>query len=140
MPQFTVDQETGAVQEYRAPSLVAYGKHHRTPLTEPEPKRVFESGAIRSSKLPRYDLIPREVLNCLADRLKLGAAKYGEQNWKKGIDDAEFLKDTLNHMQGHLSNVMAADFSEDDEYGNIGGILFGCMVRLAALKAKKVTV
>lgn len=103
-----------------------------------EPKRVFESGAVRSSKLPRYDLIPREVLNCLADRLKLGAAKYGEWNWQKGIADEEFLKDTLNHMQGHLSNVMAGDFSEDDEYGNIGGILFGCMVRLAALKAKKV--
>jgi hypothetical protein len=109
--------------------------------TETEQATQFKSGAKRSSKMKRYDLIPKSTLDCLADRLELGAAKYGEWNWQKAIlaGDKEFLRDALNHMQSHLSNVTNGDFSEDSEYGNLGGILFGCMVRLAAIEhaAKK---
>ncbi len=97
------------------------------------------SGAKRSQKMRRYDLIPLPLLKCIADRLELGAEKYGEWNWKKSIEpviDHEYVKDGLNHMQQHLSSLMAGDFDEDDEWGHLGGIIFGCMMRACALDAQ----
>ena len=34
-----------------------------------EEQKTFSSGAKRSKKMPRYDLIPKEAMECLADRL-----------------------------------------------------------------------
>lgn len=102
-----------------------------------EAMKTFTSGAKRSKKMPRYDLIPKEALECLADRLELGAGKYGEWNWQKSLIepiDMEFLKDGLNHMQHHLSSLMAGDFSEDDDWGHLGAIMFGCMMRAVLVK------
>jgi len=92
------------------------------------------SGAKRSKKMPRYDLIPRAVLMCLADRLEMGAEKYGEWNWQKGLEDAQWMKDGLNHMQHHLSSLMNGDFTEDSEWGHLGAIMFGCMMRAASIR------
>ena len=111
----------------------------RTPwtvrVTAASPKEItFESGAKRSKVMPRYDLIPISVLTCLADQLQLGAEKYGEYNWVNGLDDPKYLRDALNHMQVHLSDLIAQRASreiipsQDNEWGNIGAILFGCMV------------
>jgi hypothetical protein len=99
---------------------------------------VSASGAKRSVKMPRYDLIPLSVLKCLADRLELGAKRYGEWNWQKATDpwDADFMKDGLNHVQHHLSSLMRGDFSEDDEWGHLGAIVFGCMMRAEVIVAE----
>ena len=96
----------------------------------PDNQWVSDSGAKRSKKMPRYDLIPQSVMKCLADRLQLGAEKYGEWNWQIGARafDEVFLTDCLNHAQHHLSSLMNGDFSEEDEWGHLGAIVFGCMV------------
>jgi len=68
----------------------------------------FDSGAKRSnsiggveymdSLIPRFDLIPKEPLERLALRYGLGAIKYGEDNYKKGLPN----NNLLNHAIGHL--------------------------------------
>jgi hypothetical protein len=68
---------------------------------------TFESGAIRSSKRPRFDLIPREALLGLARRLEYGAAKYGEYNWQKGAFDADFRRDTVNTSEDNTGAILA---------------------------------
>jgi len=57
-----------------------------------------ESGAKRSKRMPRYDLIPQSGLVRLADRYQLGLECYTEFNWKLGLP----FDDTFNHILAHL--------------------------------------
>jgi len=65
---------------------------------------TFTSGAKRSEKMPRYDLIPARPNRRLALRYTMGV-KYGEWNWYDGIRDREFVIDALNHLQAHLDKA-----------------------------------
>jgi hypothetical protein len=68
--------------------------------TTKKPLTKFEGGATRSKLDHRFDLIPREAMEALSRRLKLGAARHGENNWKQG--GPEFVRATINHLQAHL--------------------------------------
>lgn len=67
--------------------------------------------AKRDDKKPRYDLIPVEALARLAKTFEVGEEHYGKDNWKKGIKDAEFKRDCLNHAIEHI--LRYGDGSED---------------------------
>jgi len=89
----------------------------------------FETGAVRSSRMPRYDLIPRCALERLAKRftgeilskieigtvvgcvesnndLEIqytgGALKYGECNWERGLPTS----DVINHIYDYLTRYV----------------------------------
>lgn len=49
----------------------------------------------------RYDLIPGEVLDYIAERLAYGAAKFGDNNWKLGLPGD---KSPVNHALAHLAS------------------------------------
>lgn len=68
----------------------------------PEASTTFESGAKRSAVGARFDLMPREALDALTRRLTLGAAKYGEHNWQKAVNDPAFKRDIVNHLIEHV--------------------------------------
>jgi hypothetical protein len=51
----------------------------------------------------RYDLIPGEVLDYIAERLGYGSAKYGDNNWKLGLPGA---KAPVNHALAHLTEYL----------------------------------
>lgn len=72
--------------------------------------KVFETGAKRdeSEMLCRYDLIPPEAMEALAQTLWEGANKYGDRNWEKGIT----VNNLLNHSLKHIFKFMARDKSE----------------------------
>lgn len=79
---------------------------------------TFNSGAKRSERKFRYDLIPKVALDRLAKRFTGevigphegdkwatgGALKYGECNWEKGLPTS----DVINHIYDHLSNYVDA--------------------------------
>jgi len=78
-----------------------------------------------SGTKPPYHLIPAYAMARIANRFGLGSAKYGENNWKKGVTDYAFILDRINHATEHLINlkeqVMAArdggtveTFDDDD--------------------------
>lgn len=56
-------------------------------------------GAVRESAQGRgrFDLLPYESLEALAIWYELGAAKYAERNWEKGLS----VKDCINRMIRH---------------------------------------
>lgn len=99
---------------------------------------VFKSGAKRSELKPRYDLIPPDALRRLAQRYTLGAEKYGEFNWQKGMP----LGDTLNHIIDHLlvyaERVRAIQAQHPDDWqlqvrrcagipdDDLAGAMWGC--------------
>jgi hypothetical protein len=100
-----------------------------TPPPPPEePMHTFGSGAKRSEKIAaRYDLIPSGPLRRLALRYGLGASRYGEYNWQKGLP----LSDTYNHILAHLNNFRDAAMhgcdTEDDELAGAAWGIFTLM-------------
>jgi hypothetical protein len=74
-------------------------------------KAVFEGGSTRSAMDVRFDLIPSEAIEAIARRLTIGAAKHGENNWKKGGND--FRKATINHLIKHLLDYMESGNEAD---------------------------
>lgn len=79
----------------------------RKPETPSGLLEIFATGAKRSMRMPRYDLIPMTFFRRMAQRFTGqqstagptgGALKYGECNWEKGMPTS----DTLNHTIEHL--------------------------------------
>lgn len=60
---------------------------------------VTEFGAQRESNdgRGRFDLLPYEAIEALAQWFEAGAGKYGDRNWEKGIS----VKDCINRMIRH---------------------------------------
>ncbi len=71
----------------------------------------FRDGARRSDRKPRFDLIPFEFLEAVAEVLTEGAVKYGVHNWKRGRKG--FFLDAWNHAFVHLQRFKESDTSED---------------------------
>lgn len=93
---------------------------------------TFSSGAASSGMKPRYDLIPPFALKRIAERFSLGAAKYGDNNWMKGVNDREFILDRLNHAVEHLYNVIngihhPVDSNDDD----LAAVILNCIFAMA---------
>jgi dATP/dGTP diphosphohydrolase len=71
----------------------------------------FDGGAKRTDRKPRFDLIPFEFLESVAEVLTEGAVRYGPYNWKRGKKD--FFVDAWNHAFVHLQKFKEGDRSED---------------------------
>ena len=77
-------------------------------------KTVLETGAEKdlTGKL-RFDLIPPEVLESYAAVLTLGAKKYADRNWEKGIPASVCIGSLMRHLseflQGKLINTNDGD-------------------------------
>ena len=71
----------------------------------------YNTGAKRSERMPRFDLVTREFIRRVAERAtgRLlpngtpdgGALKYGEGNWEKGLPTS----DVINHVMYHLTSA-----------------------------------
>ncbi len=81
-------------------------------------RKTFETGAVRSADADgvRFDLITPIGLRKIAERYALGAKKYGDNNWLKGIP----ASDLVNHGLRHLNLWLAGDKSDD----HIAGVLW----------------
>jgi Domain of unknown function (DUF5664) len=73
--------------------------------------RRFGGGSRRTDRKLRFDLIPFEFLEAVAEVLTRGAARYGAWNWKRGKKD--FFFDAWNHAFVHLQKFKEGDRSED---------------------------
>jgi hypothetical protein len=85
-----------------------------------------KSGAT-SSKIPRFDLIPRSALLKMADRFDLGLIKHGKDNWRKGIGNRDYAIERATHVLDHASKLIEKleghePWNGDDD---VGAILWG---------------
>lgn len=68
-------------------------------------RREFETGAVRDNgnteEKGRFDLIPWEVIWDLAKHFAKGSAKYGDNNWQKGIPVDSYFDSATRHMIKH---------------------------------------
>lgn len=76
-----------------------------------EENKTFPSGAVRSKDADdtRFDLISPIGLRRLAARYALGAKKYDDHNWRKGMPHS----DLLNHLMRHANLYNSGDRSDD---------------------------
>lgn len=83
-----------------------------------EPRTVFDTGAVRSVVVAgdgegrhpaRYDLISAVALRRVAETYGEGAAKYGDNNWRRGMNASVLV----NHAMAHLVALLEGDTSED---------------------------
>ena len=103
-------------------------------MSSTEGKKVLEKGTKYDIGKLRYDLIPAEVLEGLAEVLTYGANKYADDNWKhvpmwkyeaamfrhindwrKGLESDE--ESRLHHLKHALANVaflLYSDLRPDD--------------------------
>lgn len=85
----------------------------------PETKETLGGGATRTKAKYRFELMPECALRRLALRYTGGAAKHGENNWKKG--DFMFVVSCFGHAAAHLSAMKREGNTHDD---NIGAALW----------------
>ena len=96
----------------------------------------FSSGA-RSSAAPRYDLVPRVLLDAVERRFALGAKKYGDNQWRAGLHDPEFLRERANHALTHLLNyIYGTDNGEDSPEDNLAAVGWAVAVLLEAARLR----
>jgi len=71
---------------------------------------TFATGAKRSERMPRYDLVVHDLIRRIAERAtgeetpngpSGGALKYGEGNWERGLPTS----DVFNHIIHHLGRL-----------------------------------
>ncbi len=59
----------------------------------------------------RFDLLVPEFLEAMAKIMAIGAKKYGDRNWEKGLTGEN---GGINHAMAHLSAYMA---NKPNDYG-----------------------
>jgi ketol-acid reductoisomerase len=80
-----------------------------------EEVQSFETGATCTKVHERYDLICPTGLKRIAQRYALGAVKYSDYNWCKGIP----IKERLNHLIKHVNEYIANGNVFDDNLAAI---------------------
>lgn len=74
-------------------------------------RQEFVTGAVRDLRAGkgRFDLIPKRGIRRLARHFENGAVKYGDNNWRKGINMHCYLDSVIRHAFDYLDG----DRSED---------------------------
>ncbi len=69
------------------------------PIPPPPPSE--EGGVKHDQGKLRYDLIPWEHEEGLAQVFTMGSVKYGDRNWQLGIEEDRLLAAARRHMAAH---------------------------------------
>ena len=88
--------------------------------------RMFLGQKDNEGKLP-YELISPYALEHLAKVLQMGAEKYDERNWEKGIPYSKLFGAMLRHI---FSWWMGADEDEESGLHPLAHAMFHCMAIL----------
>ena len=72
---------------------------------------------------PKYDLIPVYPLKVLAQVYTLGAEKYSEHNWRKGLSYSRILAAMNRHIEGFKGGE---DLDPELTLHHIACVAFGC--------------
>jgi len=59
---------------------------------------MSDVGVKHDNEKIRFDLIPPEAEEALAEVLTMGAKKYGDRNWENGIDNDRLLGALRRHL------------------------------------------
>ena len=96
------DQDVNFLDDQQARAFAMYGDDPVQPLgpvARALIKKARGDGGVKfDQNKRRVDLVPTEAINALADILTAGAAKYGEHNWRHGMDWSRVYGAAQRHM------------------------------------------
>lgn len=61
--------------------------------------QIMKNGAKKDEGKARWDLLPYEVLDAIARILTIGAKKYDDRNWEKGISYGRVFGAAQRHLK-----------------------------------------
>lgn len=87
-------------------------------------RQQFNSGAVRdtSEGKGRFDLIPAEGLFRLARWYELGAGKYADRNWEKGMPIGRCVDAAMRHLTKYLDG-----WNDEDHLAAVAWNVFAIM-------------
>lgn len=94
----------------------------RDVTTEKTRELVGKTGAQSGRRALMFHLVSPYTIRRLAERKTVGAIKYGSCQWRRGINDVEYVTDRVNHLWTHLCDFMENGNDRDD---NLGAMLWG---------------
>lgn len=105
--------------------------YHNGPCKQEGAKEQLFSG-VKSTKIPRYELIPKSALVALANRMELGIERKGDEAWnaltlhkQEALKDNAFVIERLSHCIQHCYDAIASVVrGEDSKEDDAGAILF----------------
>lgn len=78
-----------------------------------------KTGGAKGSKLARYDLLPNDAMDLLAEHYGRGAFKYADRNWEKGyawgLSYAALQRHLSAHWQGEVYDYDPFLYGVDDD-------------------------
>ena len=109
---------------------VAWEKEHGQMTYGQGVMEITEAGALRECNKGRgrFDLLPYEAMEALAIWYELGAAKYEERNWEKGLS----VKDCINRMNRHA--LKAANGWTDEDH--LAAVMWNAAAAITMMKRK----
>lgn len=80
-------------------------------VTDSGSRAEFDTGAVRDTELykGRYDLIPTRAIKRVAIQYQLGAAKYDDRNWEKGIPFSRMVSSAKRHIDQWIEGELTED-------------------------------
>jgi hypothetical protein len=105
-------------------------------MPEKNKPRTTPSGDPRRPRraAPRFDLVPTGPLARLAARYELGARKYGEGAWLRGLNERDVLDHAIAHLLAHRDRMDGARETGDDD---LAGAAWGCLTLMHYQDKKK---
>ena len=98
-------------------------------------KNVGTSGAQSSGFYLPFEQVPWSLIESAARRIAKGQEKgYEVFNWKKGLNDPEFLRDRFRHFLNHVNAVVEGIVDHDDLRGNADAMTWFMMLLNEAIK------
>lgn len=91
------------------------------------PGRKYDEGKLR------YDLIPPEALRGLAEVYTIGAKKYSDRNWEKGISYSRLIGALLRHLVDGF--MMGEDIDPENKQRHIDSVVWNA-VALSTFEAR----
>ena len=81
-----------------------------------------DSGVKHDTGKPRTDLIPPDVLIELGELYGVGAIKYGDRNWEKGLEWGRAYAAAQRHLNKWLSGE---EYDREDGQHHLTAAIFG---------------
>ena len=129
-------------QDHKSLEHMAFPAHDKTsvplktwPIEQKQEEKVFHG--VKSTKIPRYELIPMSLLDCAALIFEKGIVKKGDGAWnaltlnkEEALKDKDFVIERLSHVIKHAYSAIrkVQDGNEWEGEEDAGAIAFGAAV------------
>jgi hypothetical protein len=103
------------------------GRPPSSPLADSGEREVAVTGAMREPNHLRFDLIPYEALDRMAQHYANGAKKYAPRNWEKGLSMQRCFTSAVNHLFKYARNKALNLPMEEDHLAAAAWNIFSMM-------------